>query len=236
MKQRQIWIAMVLLFVAAILVSSTPQAAKKTVLYPYKMVVENAAGTFFDSTITITDNVDYQTGHLSKQQQGRYAHTYRVGHRDSVQDLVFDTVDFYFNILDYDAGMIGYGITGYAHPEQHDDSGSIQWAVTVELGTELSSGGNFQKLRGLTLQEHGIGTDEVDTIAYDKLINDSIFFINIAEELPGTTDADSSWMLCSDKIRLRLVYKDSSQSSADTLFDDGWTFLYRAFMLVREEY
>jgi hypothetical protein len=235
---RQSWaIAFVMLFVAAVIVANAPDvgASGKTILFPYEQRVEQTAAPYNDSIITLNDNV--VTHALFKSRMGQYQHRYRFDHRDSAKTLTFDTCDFYFDITDYDAGVIGYGIAGYDHPEIHDDSGSIQWAVTVELGTELGGGG-FQKLRGLGVQEHGIGTDEVDTIAYDKTIaqGDTIFFINIAEELPGQTDADSSWMLCADKVRLRLVYKDSTQGTTDTLFDDGWTFLYRAFMLVRQEY
>ncbi len=237
----QIWISLVMLFVAAVLLGNMPQveAAKKVVLYPYKMVVEKAGGTYFDSTIMLTDNEDYVTGHPSKQIQGFYTHTWRTDHRDSgALALVWDTTDFYFDIKDYDAGAIGYGISDYT--VTGDDSTTHFWLVTAALGTEMGGLG-FVPIRYISLKEHGIAGTGANTYT-DTLLGegsmghkDSLALVNISKNLVGGTDADSSWMRVCDKLRLRILDKDSSQV-LDKIGLVRHTFNYRAFMLVREEY
>lgn len=208
------------------------KAAKMKVLFPYEMIVESASG--FDSVITLTDNDISDL--RNKAAQGKYSHLFRNDHRDSVKTLVFDSCAFMFDITDYDAGWLGYGYSGYT-VFGHDDSATTQIAVTADIGTQLGLDlpyHSFYKIRGLGLQEHGIGTDLVDTMSVAEAgANDSMVVVSLEQELPGGVSADS--VMLGNRLRVMMVLKDSSQV-ADTLLDDGYSFFYRVWMLVKEEY
>lgn len=243
MKERQIWIALVMLFVAVLLVSTAPQveAAKKVRLYPYEIVaVTGRTGGDIDSVWRPLDN--FEVHPISKGNAGVYLWKFDPGHGDSLtygvdslggasnsDGLMYDTLDFYFHVLDYDAGWIGFGIFDWANG--HGDNDSMRVEIQVELGTKMGNKGAFMPLRALGVQERGFGTDPVDTITFDAEADDTLHVLSLKHEIVGGGDVDSTLLL--DWVRLRYVIVDSA-----LIFDwiNVHDYEFRAFMLVKEEY
>ena len=240
--KRQIWIAVVMLFVAAVLISNAPQveAAKKVRLFPYKIVaVTGRTGGDIDSVWKPLDNFEVHL--INKGNAGVYTWAYDPGHGDSATHgvdslgagnstgLFYDTLDFYFHVLDYDGGWLGYGIADW--DSLHDDTDSANIVITAELGTMMGNRGEFFSLRVMDTQERGIGTDPADTITYSSLAEDSLFVLSLAHEVEGGSGVDSTLFL--DWLRLRYVMCDSALI-LDQINDQ--VLQYRAFMIVKEEY
>lgn len=243
MKKGQIWIGLVMLFVAAVLVANAPQveAAKKVRLYPYEIVaVTGKTGGAIDSVWYPIDNNEVHP--VSKGNLGVYRWMFDPGHGDSAtygvdslpvgsasDGLLYDTLDFYFHVLDYDAGWIGLGIQEWANG--HGDNDSMRVEYVVELGTKMGNDGTFIPLRALQVQERGIGTQHTDTITFDAQADDSVHMFALTAEVEGGSNVDSTLFL--DWVRLRYVICDSALI-LDQINDHEYQF--RAFMLVKEEY
>lgn len=243
MSKRQIWITVVLLFVAAVMVLNAPnvEAAKKVRLYPYEIVaVTGKTGGVVDSIWHPTDN--YETHPISKGNLGVYKWMFDPAHGDSATNgvdslggasnsdgLLYDTLDFYFHTLDYDGGWIGLGIQNWANG--HGDTDSMRVEYVVELGTKMGNDGVFMPLRALAVQERGIGAAHTDTITFDAQADDTTHMFSLAYEVEGGASVDSTLFL--DWVRLRYVICDSALI-LDQVNDHEYEF--RAFMLVKEEY
>lgn len=242
MSKRQIWIAVVVLCIGAVLVWNVPEvdAAKKTRLYPYEIVaVTGKTGGALDSMWKPTDNNEVHP--VSKGNLGIYSWTYDPAHGDSATNgvdslgsgnstgLFYDTLDFYFHILDYDGGWLGYGIADWDSLHGNTDTARVE--VTAELGTKMGNAGDFFMLRALATQERGIGAAHVDTITYSSLAEDSLFVLSLKHDVEGGSDVDSTLFL--DWLRLRYVICDSALI-LDQVNDQVMKF--RAFMIVKEEY
>ncbi len=242
MKKKNIWITVVMLFVAAVLLSNVEQveAAKKVRLYPYKIVaVTGRTGGAIDSVMYPLDN--YEVHPISKGNAGVYIWKYDPAHGDSATNgvdslgagnstgLMYDTLDFYFHTLDWDAGWIGLGIDEWANG--HGDNDSMRVEIEAQLGTNMGNKGTFIALRALGVQERGLGTDPVDTITFDAQADDSLHVLSLKHEIVGGGDVDSTLFL--DWLRLRYVIVDSALI-LDQINDHDYEF--RAFMLVKEEY
>jgi hypothetical protein len=238
MKKKMYGIAATMILAAlitALILPGDSEAAKRKVLFPYKMVVESATG--FDSVINLSDNLTYHEGDADgnadqgsakRRDKGLYNHIFRFDHRDSAKTLTFDSAAFYFDLIDYDAGEIFYGYENLL--AFNVDSATAQIHVLAEIGTEIPihNEGEWKMIRQIALQDHGAGTDPVDTLdLFEGGVVDSVHMVSLG------FNADS--VMYGDKLRLLFVYKDSTQV-ADTLIDDGLEHSYRAFMFVKEEY
>ncbi len=242
-KQGQVWIMLVMLFAAAVLVGNAPQveAAKKVRLYPYEIVaVTGRTGGELDSVWKPTDN--FETHLITKGNLGVYKWMFDPGHGDSTtygvdslggasnsDGLMYDTLDFYFHVLDYDGGWIGLGIDEWANG--HGDADSMRVEYVVELGTKMGNNGVFISNRSLAVKERGIGVTHKDTITFDAQADDSTHVFSLAYEVEGGASVDSTLFL--DWVRLRYVIVDSALI-LDQINDHEYEF--RAFMLVKEEY
>ena len=239
----QIWISLVMLFVAAVLLGNMPQveAAKKVRLYPYKIVaVTGRTGGDIDSVMKPIDNNEVHP--ISKGNAGVYIWKYDPAHGDSAANgvdslggasnsdgLMYDTLDFYFHILDYDDAWIGLGLKNWANG--HGDTDSMRVEYVVELGTNMGNKGVLFPLRALAVQERGVGTDPVDTITFDAQADDTLHIFSLAHEQILGTNAPPDSTLFFDWVRLRYVIVDSALI-LDQINDHDYEF--RAFMLVKE--
>lgn len=221
--------------------TSDAEAAKKKVLFPYKMVGVTAKwGGTVDSVIDITDNDISDL--MKKADQGTYIWDYMPGHGDSStygidslggasnsDGLFYDTLDFFFDVTDYDAGWLGYGIANYDSIHGDTDSSYIQ--IEAALGTSLGNSGVFYPIRLIGIQERGIGTGTLDTITFSEVHDDSLFPIPLDYDIPGGIDADSTLFL--DKLRLRYILCDSALVGDQ---ENDYSIEFRAWMLVKEEF
>jgi hypothetical protein len=242
MNAREWIVAIGIVLVAIVLFVITPvgEAAKKVRLYPYKIVaVTGETGGVYDSVWYPTDNSIAHT--IFSGHRGIYDWTYDPAHGDSATNgvdslgvgnstgLFYDTLDFYFHILDYDGGWLGYGIANWDSLHGNTDTARVE--VTAELGTEMGNNGTFFMLKALATQERGIGAAHVDTITFSSLAEDSLFVLSLKHEVEGGSDVDSTLFL--DWLRLRYVICDSALI-LDQVNDQAMQF--RAFMIVKEEY